>query len=378
MISTAQSSTDTTEELYGSKNLRWYQIAARNAVAEHLNSNVSRILIKLPTGAGKTLTVAASLSYPPIREALGVKSDRPLRVLFAAHKLRLLTQAEKTFVAGSNVEIITQSIFSNIPDHVLDKGWDVTILDECHHESCMSFQLQLEHIGDKPLLGLTATDDRADGCLIKFERIVNPISREQAVEEGWLAETELNSFVDTPTKDKTDILRDVISNYGHEMGQTMIFVRTKKEAANVNDVLLESGYRSIVLLSQTEQELNNILDQFSAGEIQFIVNCNRIGEGVDCVGVTDVVLGRQFGSYPQLNQVIGRAARPDSECRVWELINPLSGRNLDTTVVVGTPRRHRLIAKARGEWKEREFDYSSNASGARAIETGLRPSWSTQ
>ena len=91
-------------------------------------------------------------------------------------------------------------------------------------------------------------------------------------------------------------------------------------------------------------------------------------------GCTDVILGRQFGSYPQLNQVIGRAARPDSECRVWELINPLSANNLDTTVVVGTPVRHRLVSKLRGEWNEREFNYIHHAS---AIESAVSPMWAT-
>jgi len=377
--SVTQAVNDAITEMYGDKEMRWYQIAARNETISALETGTKRILIVQPTGAGKTITIVSSLSHPDFRKALGVVGDRPLRVLFIAHKHRLLSQAEQTFVDGCNVDLKIQSAFSDIPKEVLDEGWDVTIIDEAHHEAMMSIQLQLEYIGDRPVIGLTATPDRADGCVIKFEVIVNPISREQAVAEGWLAETELNSFVDTPMKDKTDVLQDIFTNYGHEMGQTMVFVRTKKEVANINEILLDLGYNSVAILGQTEKELDRILDDFSAGKHQFIVNCNKINEGVDCVGVTDVVLGRQFGSYPQLNQVIGRAARPDSECRVWELINPLSGRNLDTTVVVGTPKRHRLISKARGAWIERQFDYTSHAnSGGRAIETGLRSSWGTQ
>jgi superfamily II DNA or RNA helicase len=237
------------------------------------------------------------------------------------------------------------------------QGWDVAILDEAHHEACMSVQLQLDDIGERPFIGLTATPDRASGEVIKFEVIVNPISREQAVLEGWLAETELNTFVDTPAADKTEIIKDMVDSYGHEMGQTMVFVRTKREVAAIAEYLNDSGYEAVALLQQTESQLNDLLDDFSAGGIQFIVNCNKINEGVDVVGCTDVLLGRQFGSYPQLNQVIGRAARPDSDCRVWELINPLSANNKDTTVVVGTPSRHRLVSKSRGEWTEREFDY---------------------
>jgi len=368
MSTISEAVSDIITEMYGDKEMRWYQIASRNQAIQALQQNIKRILIVQPTGSGKTLTIVSSLSHPDFRKALSVKGNRSLRVLFIAHKHRLLSQAEKTFVDGCNVDLITQSAFSDIPQNIIEEGWDITIIDEAHHEAMMSIQLQLEHIGDKPVIGLTATPDRADGCVIKFETIINPISREQAVAEGWLAETELNTFVDTPTRDKTEVIKDMINNYGHEMGQTMVFVRTKAEVQRISDFLNESGYVSIALTNQTEKQLDVVLDQFSAGDIQFIVNCNKINEGVDVAGCTDVILGRQFGSYPQLNQVIGRAARPDSECRVWELINPLSGTNLDTTVVVGTPARHRLIAKSRGEWVEREFNYTSHI---RAIGDGL-------
>ena len=159
------------------------------------------------------------------------------------------------------------------------------------------------------------------------------------------------------------------------MGQTMVFVRTKQEVRDVTEYLnqtfaavgtvnmferLTARQPAVAILTQTDREVDNLLNAFSRGEVQFLVNCNKINEGVDTKGCSTVVLGRQFGSYPQLNQVIGRAARPDSDCNVWELINPLSGRNLDTTVVVGTPERHRLIATVKGEYVESEFSYVSS------------------
>ena len=151
----------------------------------------------------------------------------------------------------------------------------------------------------------------------------------------------------------------IIDNYIGDFGQTMMFFKTKREVREVTDYLLALGYVAVAILNQTEKQLDDLLEDFSAGRVQFLLNCNKINEGVDVKGCTDVYLGRQFGSYPQLNQVIGRAARPDCDCRVWELINPISGRNLDTTVVVGTPERHRLISKRRGEWIEQDFDYTS-------------------
>ena len=365
---------DDAVELFGDKAVRWYQIAARNATEQHLAANPkARVLIVLPTGAGKTITSGLIFSSREIRKALNVPEDRNLRLLFIAHKHRLLTQAEAAYAAAEGVDFVAQSAFADLPKEVLETGWDVACIDEAHHEAMSSIQYQLDLLGDKPIIGLTATPDRADGCVIKFDHIVEPISREQAVKEGWLAQTRIHTFVDVPSKDKTGVLTDIFTNFGDQMGQTMVFVKTKKEVSDVTLALLNLGYTAVGVTNQRERDLNRILDEFSAGTLQFIVNCSKINEGVDVKGCTDVILGRQFGSYPQLNQVIGRASRNDSECNVWELVNPLNGRNLDTTVVVGTPEFHRLVSKEGGKWVERKFDYVSHQSNKQlGIADGIR------
>ena len=359
-------------EYFGEKEMRWYQVAARNEAIAALAAGEKRILIVQPTGSGKTITIAATMGSKEILDALNIVG-RKIRVLFVAHKHRLLTQAEETFAADNNVELIIQSMMSDIPEDITEAGWDVCVLDESHHEGCSSFQYHLEKLGEFPIIGLTATPDRLDGCIIKFDYIINPISREQAVQEGWLAETSIHTFVDVPSKEKVDVLSDIFTNYAHQMGQTMVFVKTKKEVTSLTTVLKGLGYEAIGVLSQSERELNTILNEFSDGNVQFIVNCSRISEGVDVKGCTDVVLGRQVGSYALLNQIIGRAARPDSDCNVWELINPMSGRNLDTTVVVGTPASHRLVSKERGAWVERQFEYVTDRTNKQlGMSSGLR------
>lgn len=358
-------------ELYGDKEVRWYQIAAKNGVEAALEAKRNaRVLIVLPTGAGKTITSGLVFSSQRVRAALGIPADRNLRLLFIAHKHRLLTQAEQAYAAAQGVDFIAQSAFSDLPK---DLDVDVVCIDEAHHEAMATIQYHLDKLGEFPIIGLTATPDRADGMLIKFDNIINPISREQAVAEGYLAPTNIHTFVDVPSKEKVVVLTDIFAQYAAQMGQTMVFVRTKKEVAAITLLLQSLGYEAVGILDQSERELNAVLDQFSAGTIKFVINCNKINEGVDVKGCTDVVLGRQFGSYPQLNQVIGRAARPDSDCNVWELINPLSGRNLDTTVVVGTPAFHRLVSKEGGEWVERVFSYITHRTNKQlGIASGLR------
>ena len=347
-------------EFYGEREIRWYQIAARNQAINAINRGIKRILINLPTGTGKTLTIACTLGSMEMRAALGIPPERQMRVLFVAHMHRLLTQAEETFAEENNVELILQSTMSTIPADVIEQGWDLSVLDEAHHEATSSMQYQLETIlGDIPLIGLTATPDRPDGMVIKFEEFINPISRHEAVEQGYLAETCLYTIVDGSERSKADILCDIFDSYAHKMNGTLVFVRTHKEVEKVTAHLVKMGYVAVGLLKQNAIETNRVLDAFSNGEVQFIVSCNRIGEGVDVKGCSTVVLGRTLGSYLLLNQIVGRAARPDCDCNIYEIVNPLSSTNLDTTVVVGTPKFHTLIFHEKNAWQEAIFDYAA-------------------
>jgi superfamily II DNA or RNA helicase len=333
---------------------RWYQETSVAKAISFIAQGYKRILINLPTGAGKTHTSRLLFKSQTLHTVLGVK-DRPLRLLFVTHKKRLSTQAERVYDPESNIIFIKQSAYSPVPQDVIDEGWDVTCVDEAHHEAMYSFQILLDTIKEKPLIGLTATPERADGLLLKFEKVVCEISRKQAVEEGYLAETYLNSIVDAGGVNKESIIKETLNNYAQEMGQTIIFVRTKKEVKAINDHLVSNGYNSLALLEQSDSELDTILDDFSAGKYQFIVNCQKINEGVDVKNCNTIFLARQYKSYPEINQAIGRAARPDSDCHVWQLINPIKN-NLDTTNIVGKPKEHRLISFKPDHYVERFFD----------------------
>ncbi len=256
------------------------------------------------------------------------------------------------------VEIYYQSVFSDIPDEL---EYDLIVIDEVQHEAAQSLQYKLEQMGDKPIIGLTATPDRPDGLLLKMDTIIAPISRQQAVDEGYLAPTNLYSFVDGSERIKGFIVKDILENYAENMGQTMIFLRTKKEVRMIEEFLIKKGYKAVAILDQANQDLDILLDDFSKGHVQFLINCSKIDEGIDVSGCQTVLIGKTLGSIIRLNQIIGRAARPDSECNVYEIINPLSRSNLDTTAVVGTPEVHKLVFKNdQDRWTEMEFNYTSD------------------
>lgn len=342
------------ETLYfGDKAIRWYQHAAINESIQAIYDGYKRICVVMPTGAGKTITMACLLGDPKLKEYLGI-TDRNIRVLFVAHNHRLLTQAERTFANDHHIDIITQSMQSEIPDI----QYDIVVLDEAHHEACITFQYRLEQTNPNIILiGTTATPSRHDGSLIKFEYFVEPISRHEAVQQGYLAETNLYTFVDGSERSKAEIVIDILDSYIDQMKGTLIFVRTKAEARMIDSHLSKLGYKSVAILDQKKDEVNSLLDQFSSGDIQFIISCNKLGEGVDITGAESLIIGRTLASYPLLNQYIGRAARPDCDCNIYEIVNPLASDNIDTTVVTGTPASHKLIYQQKGKWVEEEIVY---------------------
>lgn len=334
-------------ELFGDKETRWYQVAVHNGVVEALYEGHMRICVIQPTGTGKTLSSGLILVSNEVREFLGV-TDRPLKCLFVSHRHRLLSQAEEVFAASANIEIIPQSMMSPIPE---DVEFDLVINDECHHEATMSFQYQLDQLTNTPIIGLTATPDRTDRKLCKFSKFIEPMTRKQAVEQGYLAQTYIDTFVDSPARTHVDITADIIDQCYDQMGQTMVFVRTKKECRELKRILDQKGLTSRALIDISETELNNQLDQFEGNEYQFAISCNKLGEGIDIQNCKSVLIGRTVGSYPLLNQMIGRASRPDCACQIYEIVNPLSDNNLESTVITGTPQRHNLWYKVRGEWR---------------------------
>lgn len=335
-------------ELFGEKEGRWYQIAARNMTVAALEDGHRRICIVQPTGSGKTLTAGLILIDERIRRIVGVPVGEPIKVLFASHRHRLLSQAEATYASESQIEIIPQSIASAIPESL---RFHLVVIDEAHHESTLSFQNQLERLTQAPIIGLTADLNRNDSRLCKFSKVIEPITRDEAVKQGFLARTYINTFVDSPARTHVDICSEIVRNHHQTMGQTMVFVRTRGEAADLVAKIREQGLTADYLVDISESKLNDKLAEFEARGHQFAVSCMKLGEGVDVRGCETVLIGRTLKSRNLLNQLIGRAARPDSVCRVYEIINPLASDNLSAVSIVGTPEEHMFHYKVRGEWR---------------------------
>lgn len=169
----AQQNCSNDNDLHHRPQLRDYQVALIDKFYASLNSGVSRILIELATGGGKTVVFA---------EIIRREVERHRRVLLLAHRRELIRQAsEKLFAAGIDHGII-QAGFPPRPGEPVQVGSvqtlharavrgtamelppaDLIVIDEAHHTPARTYRSIVESYPDAILLGATATPCRGDG-----------------------------------------------------------------------------------------------------------------------------------------------------------------------------------------------------------------------
>lgn len=343
---------------------RYYQINAVRTAIDYLDVGFRRLLYVSPTATGKTLLSKLTATSLELREVLGIQQkirDNPeykVRVLFIASQQRLLRQAIEEFAECDDIEFIAHSAFKDVSEDVINQGWDMTFIDEAHHEAMTSIQKLLDIVREKPIFGLTATPDRGDGLMLKFERFIYPITKEQAIRRKFIATPSINSIIDTSGSNKLAIAKEVTQLYYEQMGQTIVYFKTQKECSDYKDFCDSVGF-SAFWLQGDDNEMDEILEDFSSGVFKLLINCQKLGEGVDILNCTDVLLARQFKSKGEKEQYIGRAIRPDSTCTVWEFINPFKD-NIPAKTLFSVVHYHRLIYKQHGKWHEKFIEINKD------------------
>ncbi len=180
-----------------------YQEPMLEALKVERERGHTRNLLVAPTGTGKTLV--AAFDYRDLRRTLP-----RARLLFVAHRDRILTQSQAAFAAvlqdpdfgelltGERKVVSGEHVFATIqslsrmdlevdlpPDH-----FDVVIVDEFHHAEAPTYERLLEHVRPRVLLGLTATPERHDGKDVRrwFDgRTAYEMRLWEALERGLLA-----------------------------------------------------------------------------------------------------------------------------------------------------------------------------------------------
>lgn len=318
--------------------LRPYQQECINAIPEH-----GRYLIQMATGLGKTVTFS--------------QIPRRGRMLILSHREELVRQPLKYFdcptgieMAGlsapTNTEVISASVQTIIRrlDRFDPFGFDIVIVDECHHAASKTYRRILDYFAPRLVLGFTATPSRGDHVRLDdvFDDIIFQRDLRWGIENGYLSDifcrrvqigydlsevhTRHGDYAPGELEEAMDGTAEAIAEAYEKLatGATLIFAVSVKQAYEI-----AAKIPGAVAVTGETKDRATIIERFTRREIPCLVNCMVFTEGTDMPLIETVIIARPTRSATLYAQMVGRGLRLHPDKQQLNLIDcvDVSGRN---------------------------------------------------
>jgi superfamily II DNA or RNA helicase len=327
---------------------RDYQKEALCGVLQALAVHESTLLC-LPTGTGKTFTVALIASQWVGRVFVCVHLDEQVAQWEAAFKeFGMSTGVEKAERAVNEDSLYRpQAVIGSVqtcyrqkriakfdPDH-----FTLLVFDEGHHGTAASWKQVKEYFRNNKevkTLYVTATPKRGDGVALSSvcDSVGYHYELPQAIVDGYLVP------VQSKVVNVLDIDLSNVSNSGADLNQTelenvmnasgpvlsvvmpvlevagdrqaIVYASGVKHAANMANVFNSKKPCSAVHINGTtpSEERRDLVDRYKAGEIQFLCVFGLFLEAFDSPTTSIIVMARPTKNASLYEQMLGRGTRP--------------------------------------------------------------------
>ncbi len=377
--------------------LRDYQHAAIQAAMQARREGFKRLLVCLPTGAGKTV-IFSELCRLAKRKVL-VLAHREELLFQARSKIELMTENQvKVGIeqADSHCEpdckVVVASIRSLREDRLkaLNEQFNfgLIIYDECHHAAAEDNMRVLRQVGafdadwTGTLIGFTATPSRADGIGLEkvFETIVYDRNILDMIREGYLVPLRgyrintdadlLNLMGDEGGSEKVDIesRNALVARSIQELARdrrTIVFCVTVVHAINLARALNNLGIPTgVVYGDMPREERLATLKKFRKEQYMCLTNVMVLTEGFDDPGVSCIAMARPTKSEGLYAQCVGRGARlaeGKEDCLVLDFVDLSDLSLVSLPSLVGLPKElnleGELITEAVDTYRQLPFDF---------------------
>lgn len=291
---------------------RGYQSRALDAARDAYRSGKRSVVLVSPTGSGKTIIGACAARQ---------HHQKGGQVVWFAHRIELIKQAvDKLWKSGVKElgAISAEGSFNErapvivaSTQTLLARGIRVNasllIPDEAHHYLSQEWNKVIGAYSNVPVLGLTATPQRADGTGLAgmFDHLIEVATVRELVAAGHLTPIE----VFAPAKRLDDLVNPVEALERHAPGRrAVIFASSighgQKLAAELGNC---AGY---IDGTTPSHERASTLRAFEAGRITRLVNVFVLTEGWDCPAAEVCVIARGCSAASTFLQMVGRVRRP--------------------------------------------------------------------
>lgn len=316
--------------------LRKNQQAAVKAMSKHDSG-----ILHAPTAFGKTVT------------AIGMITRRKTNTLILVHSRQLLDQWKerlKTFLPGIDIGVIGggkkkptgiidiatyQSLINKNENSVsgLVQDYGHVIVDECHHVSAPRFEMVLNEVRARYVLGLTATPERQDGHQKIIFMATGPIRYKvkNTQKENFEQQVIVHQLYDIPpgrlvhsderpkisdayqwimeSDARTGRIIDDVLVCVQQSRHPIVLTERREHAETINTILLEKGIDSVVLKGAMRAgERKAVEDKLPTAQV-VVATGKYVGEGFDLPRLDTLFLAMPIAWKGSLAQYAGRIHR---------------------------------------------------------------------
>ncbi|MDA8230751.1 MAG: DEAD/DEAH box helicase [Magnetospirillum sp.] len=314
---------------------RPYQTAAiadlRASMRDH-----RRVLLVLPTGAGKTF-IAATV-------AAGAHA-KARRVVFIVHRDELVRQTSATFTRHGIPHAVVAAGHPTPSDRVVVASVqtlarrldampapDLLFVDEAHHAVAGTWRRILAAWPSAFVVGLTATPERLDGRGLGdvFGHLIAGPTTADLIAGGYLSDyrafapstadlagvqTRMGDFDHSAVAEAMDrpaLTGDIVAHYQRIApdARAIAFAASVAHSEHLAEAIRAAGIAAAHVDGETPRDQRRaIIADFAAGHIRVLCNVDLFGEGFDVPAVEAVILARPTQSLALHLQQVGRALR---------------------------------------------------------------------
>ena len=325
--------------------LRDYQIDLIDQIEAAIAQGHRRIMLQLPTGAGKTRCFVELAKNHQLNPYAGGVPN----CLIIAHRKELIEQAVKALgqELGTTSDIgIIKAGYEPYPNRSIQVASiqslirrkfplaGLVIVDEAHHATAKTYETILKHYSQAIILGVTATPIRTDGKGFKdrFDILIKGPSIRELTAKQYLCPFRLFAYyiqrinlrnVSTRAGDfdlhqladavaTSEVRADLVKTWEQyaKGKRTVVFAVNTKLSKEYAEAYCNAGYRAEHIDGETpEAERTAILTRFKEGKTQILCNCNIVTEGFDLPEMECVQVVRPTKSLSFWLQVVGRSLR---------------------------------------------------------------------
>lgn len=332
--------------------LRDYQQEVYNNIRLEFKKGSKGVCCVLPCRSGKSY-IMAKISQDATKKGS--------HVLILAHRNSLISQHKELFenLELNNPNVRIESVFTEV-NHLGEKGpVDLIIIDEAHLSGASSYQKVCKYYNCLMIL-FTATPARLDGKPLDLaDTMVIGISAKELIKRNKISDYDYYapnidldlSNVEKQAGDynnkqlaqaarKATIYGDVLKYY-RKLGdnrQAIAYCINVEHSKDICQMFNDNGIIAVHMDAKTpEKERQKIMDDFNAGKIQILCNCNLISEGITLPNASVGLLLRPTLSLPLYIQ---------QACRV---LTPVEGKKAIIIDYAGNVFRHGMPTQDR-EW----------------------------